>query len=422
MYSSVWISLGIKSLNFLNFPTYQKFIVVVQGILTLQMVWLGVVIFLGLIKKKKPLPQTDKKRRFAVVICAHNEERVIAHLLESLKKVAYPAENLDVFVLADHCTDDTELIASKSATVLRRISGPTHGKGDVLEWGIPKIRAYLKKQHKTIDAFAFFDADNIVEANFFTEMNNMLASGETIIQGNRLGGKPYTNCITKWYVLYWSVYSFFLSYPRQKLGLSAFLTGTGFVVDEKLLQDGWHTKSITEDVEYCIQNNIKGGRVAFNIKAICYDEQPSDIRVMFNQLCRWCTGGYQILKLYLADIVVSEKEPTVRKIDNAMMLLLGPCSWVSTILNLINFYMLSDVPIFLIFTGVFSLFGLVCVYIGVAIAAKINGIAMREIGWLALLTFPFFMFVFMLSSIKSFFAPTLEWKKIEHRALDQVQS
>jgi len=55
-----------------------------------------------------PVPgKSGRRHRFAVLICARNEETVIGELIGSLQQQDYPADLFDVFVVADNCTDHT---------------------------------------------------------------------------------------------------------------------------------------------------------------------------------------------------------------------------------------------------------------------------------------------------------------------------
>lgn len=53
------------------------------------------------------------KHTFALLVAAHNEEMVIANVIESLKKLDYPKNMYDIFVIADNCDDNTADIARK---------------------------------------------------------------------------------------------------------------------------------------------------------------------------------------------------------------------------------------------------------------------------------------------------------------------
>ncbi len=67
-----------------------------------------VIVFLaGILRGKKEFPETAEHTRFAVLIPARNEEKVIGKLLTSLAKMDYPRECCTVCVIADRCTDRT---------------------------------------------------------------------------------------------------------------------------------------------------------------------------------------------------------------------------------------------------------------------------------------------------------------------------
>lgn len=407
-----------------KFPLLIQICSVLQLVLMLPILWIGVVAVLGLTRRKKDFPLVRKINRFAIVVCARNEETALPSLLESIRRADYPADHLHVYLFADHCTDRTAAIGRKYpfVSVYERKSGPTTGKGAVLNWGIPIL---FHDAGDSFDAVAVFDADNVVSSDYFTQMNAQLNAGDEIIQGNRLGGKPYTSIVTKWYTLYWSCYSTFFSYAREKLNLSAFLTGTGFVVTRNVLKDGWHTKTITEDVEFTIQNCLQGRRTAFCVSAVCYDEQPWQFGVMLNQLSRWCTGSYQILREYGRALFRNqmEKRSLTRRellirMDVMMLLLMGPVSWIGYVFTLINgFFMWEHWQIIFWLSVDISVLGLIASVVPIAGAARFNRISIRTM-LPAIVTFPVFMFFYMVCSIRACFFPSLKWKRIEHKALD----
>lgn len=51
--------------------------------------------------------KTKKMYHYAVLIPARNEEKVIPHLIASIKGQTYPSDMIDIFVIADNCTDNT---------------------------------------------------------------------------------------------------------------------------------------------------------------------------------------------------------------------------------------------------------------------------------------------------------------------------
>ena len=78
--------------------------------------------------------------RFAALISARNESNVIADLIKSVKAQNYPQDMLDVYVVADNCTDNTAQIAEDAgAFVYTRFNSVQVGKGYALNYLIGKI-------------------------------------------------------------------------------------------------------------------------------------------------------------------------------------------------------------------------------------------------------------------------------------------
>lgn len=406
-------------------PSWIQFLIILQMVMAVPMIWTGVVAAKGLIRKRVIPAAADVCNRFAVVICAKNEEKVIARLLGSLQKQDYPRSCFHVFLLADHCTDRTVDIAKTfdGVTVYERKSGPTGGKGDVLNWGIQRI---LAEYGRTIDAFAFFDADNIPRTDFLSRINEYLVSGEKIVQGHRIAGDladGQRTIVTEWFKVYWLLYSSLFSYTRQKLGFSAFLTGTGFAASKEVLEHGWNTSSITEDVEMSVTSCAKGYRVAYALEAVCYDEQPSSFSVMMRQLTRWCTGAYQILPHYLSLWFSGMYRPKagsgyrLRITDNLMMLLMGPAGALGLVLGIVvNLYWVSIHPVVI---SVMTAAG----FLAMALALRFF---IRKFYHLKNMDGMFpgyyfigvFLFFYSLCSLRSWIFPQTEWKRIEHRGIN----
>ena len=155
--------------------------------------------------------------RFAVTIAAHNEEQVIAQLVENLRNMDYPQELFDIYVVADNCSDKTAILARKAgAIVFQRYNDKKRGKGYALEWLFAKI-ASLKKDY---DAVVIFDADNLVKKNFLLEMNNKLCDGEKIVQGYIDSKNPYDTWVTNTFSIAFWLMNRMIQLARFNLGIS----------------------------------------------------------------------------------------------------------------------------------------------------------------------------------------------------------
>lgn len=227
-------------------------------------------------------------KRFALLVAAHDEETVIAQIIESLKDLDYPKDLYDIFVIADNCSDDTAKIAkSYGASVFERTDSRKKGKGYALDWMFNKIFRMPTKY----DAIAIFDADNLVSRNFLKEMNYKLAEGYKVVQGYLDSKNPHDSWISESYsISFWSSNRLF-QLSRANLGLSNQIGGTGFCVDTEILKDlGWGATCLTEDLEFTCKLVLNGYKVGWAHNAVVYDEKPLTLEQSWHQRKRWMQG------------------------------------------------------------------------------------------------------------------------------------
>jgi len=268
---------------------------VVKGLSTFQQVLIWVInIFwvyqfiisvTSLIKfKEKPL-LIDKKHRFIIALPANNEETVIGNLIKSLKMQDYDKELFDIYVIADNCTDNTAKIARENgAIVYERFDETKKTKGYALNWFLSKMK--VKKDD--YDALLVFDADNIVDKNFLNVMNKKLCQGEVLVQGYRDIKNPTDTWVSGGYAIFYWTMNRLYHLARYNMGLSPLINGTAFMVKwDMLIDEGWNTKTLTEDIEFALINISKGVKLGWAKDAIVYDEQPLTFKQSWKQRERW---------------------------------------------------------------------------------------------------------------------------------------
>jgi cellulose synthase/poly-beta-1,6-N-acetylglucosamine synthase-like glycosyltransferase len=254
----------------------------------------------GLFRRKEKKNYTPNKK-FAMIVAAHNEEVVIANLIESLKHQDYPKELYDIFVIADNCNDSTAEISRKhGAKVFERTNKEKRGKGYALEWMFDKIF----KMDKKYDAIAIFDADNLVSPNFIKEMNSKMCDGYKVVQGYLDSKNPEDSWITQSYsISFWSSNRAF-QLARANLGLSNQIGGTGFAVDVEILKKlGWGATCLTEDLEFTCKLVLNGEKVGWAHDAIVFDEKPLTLKDSWNQRKRWMQGFSDVASRFFVRLI-----------------------------------------------------------------------------------------------------------------------
>lgn len=376
--------------------------------------WSTFIVLLGLIKPARHHPKATKKLKFAVLICARNEASVIRLPVISLSLSKYPAECREVIVLADNCTDDTVARAREAGATVWEKTEPSHGKGDVLAWGLNKLFA-----RGGFDAIAVFDADNSVADTWFDAMNDALQDGEAVVTGRRHSSNATTNVISGWYTVYWDMMNELSNRVRTNLGLSGKLTGTGFAfLPSAVGPEGWKTKTMVEDVEFTVQTNLRGGRVAYVAEADYADEQPITLSLMWRQLRRWTTGGWQVARAYwwtwLKALV---KRPSCRLFDSFFAILTGMSVAFILFFNFLalGFRLMTgglDGAAVNFFFGVFLfvfVMGWFTAWAAVALSPQKRRPLVR-----AIITFPIFSIILSASVLYTLVRPTKTWKPIPH--------
>ena len=237
--------------------------------------------------------------RFAVLVSARNEEAVLAGLLNSLKQQTYPSDKIDLYVVADNCTDRTADIArSLGATVLERHDTAHIGKGYALNFLLHYIRS--EKGEDFYDGFLVFDADNVVEPNYIEEINKTFSNGYRIVTSYRNSKNFGANWITSGYGIWFLREARSLNHPRMLVGSSCAVSGTGFLFHRDILKmhDGWNFFLLTEDIQFSVASILKGEKIGYCHDAVFYDEQPTSFRQSWNQRLRWARGILQVFGHY----------------------------------------------------------------------------------------------------------------------------
>lgn len=255
---------------------------------------------MGLARRKGwHMPEARRYHRYAAVICARNEAGVIGNLIECLKQQNYPKDCLDIYVVADNCTDQTARISRRAgAIVYERFNQKQKGKGYALDFLFHTLE---REGRDTYDGYMIFDADNLVDPQFTAEMNKVFDSGKyAAITCYRNSSNFGANWISAGYAIWFLREARFLNFPRMMLGSNCHVSGTGFLVSADVIREngGWPYHLLTEDIEFSVSCALKGRRIGYCDKAVIYDEQPTTFKQSWDQRMRWSKGFYQVNNNY----------------------------------------------------------------------------------------------------------------------------
>lgn len=262
--------------------------------------------------------------RFAFLIPAHNEERLLPETLANLAQLDYPQELYTVFVVADNCGDGTAAAGrAAGAEVYERFSETEKGKGYALNWLLEQIWA----RGEPYDAMIILDADTVVSANFLRVMDARLARGERVIQAYYAVRDPDTTWSTALRSVALTVLHYLRPQGRMVIGGSTGLKGNGMVFAADLMRRHQFTGGLTEDIEYHMALILEGERAMFAPDAVVWAEMPNTLSAADSQNARWERGRVEMLRGFVPRLLgEAVRRPSFLLFDAAMEQIIPPFS------------------------------------------------------------------------------------------------
>ncbi len=278
---------------------------IISLMLGLLMVHFAIFAIVGLFAKKT-YPKTDTYNKYGVIIPARNEESVIAGLIESIQKNRYPQDKLQIFVIAHNCTDQTAEIARKMGVTVYEYNNPEEC---TMGYAFQHLFSCIERDYGTqnYDGFFLFNADNILDSNYFARMNDAFEyyDKQYVITSFRNSKNFGTNLISGLYGLYFAAGCRMESRGRTVTGCSTRVQGTGYVINSNVVKDGWHYVTLTEDWEFSADQILLNNMIRYCDDAVFYDEQPTSFKIMWRQRVRWSRGHLLVFYARIKDLLKS---------------------------------------------------------------------------------------------------------------------
>ena len=240
---------------------------------------------------KIKLTRNYNEPSFAIIIPARDESLVISNLLDSIKRQSIKVNTKDIYIIVESRKDKTvEIAKSRNINIVYRRDLTKKRKGYAIDDAVKKIL----KAKKHYDMYFIFDADNILDRNFFKEMIKSYKKGYDIGIGYRNTKNGNSNIYSAASSLTFSMINTLSNNYKVKHNLTLTVSGTGFYIKGEILEKlgGYPFNSLTEDYElslYAVLNNLTSN---YNTKAKYFDEQPTSYSVTIKQRTRWVKGYF----------------------------------------------------------------------------------------------------------------------------------
>ena len=388
------------------------------------MIYQGACILMSLFSKPVRFPEAPMDRRYAVLISARNERNVIGNLIGCIRNQTYPSDLIDIWLVADNCTDDTaDVVRAMGCHVVERHNTDLIGKGYALTYLLDHM--IDEGLADVYDAYFVFDADNKLDRRYFEEMNKAFQSGFRILTSYRNSVNLNDNWVSSGSALWFIRESRFLNNSRMLFGSSCHVGGTGFMFSKEVMKrnKGWKFHLLTEDLEFTMDSVLHGDRVGYCGTAILYDEQPVTFAQSWRQRLRWSKGFLQVFRYYGPSLIrraVRERDfsavdftlllcpftvlGVTRTALGALFAAFGFVTWQSQLSALSGWS--SSIVL-----AVLSMMALA----GLTIVAERDQVGATNKELIAyVLAFPIYMLSYVPISFQAIFSK-VQWKPIEHK-------
>jgi cellulose synthase/poly-beta-1,6-N-acetylglucosamine synthase-like glycosyltransferase len=277
-----------------------------------------------------------------VLVAAHNEEKVVAHILAALMGVNYPKDKMVVVPVNDRSTDRTrEIIDRFSENHPGRIH-PFHRIG-----GKGGKAAALKDAMELVETevILIFDADYIPGSGLIMQLVAPFFDPEVGgVMGRVVPLNVGTNLLTRLLDLERSGGYQVDQQARMNLRLVPQHGGTVAGIRLSALREigGWNDNSLTEDTDLTYRLLLAGWKTVYQNRSECYEEVPETWQVRIKQIMRWAKGHNQVLAAYGLELLFGKHRATLRERLDGFLLLgvyaMAPLTLTGWLLALGLFY------------------------------------------------------------------------------------
>ena len=269
----------VKPLDIVLFCTY--FILLFFSIF-----WLLVLFFSEGEKEKKTL---TRKPFFTTIVPAYNEEKSIVETLTSLINLDYFKEKMEIIVVNDGSTDNTqslveEFITNNPGREITLINQNNHGKGRAMNVALEVAKG---------EFFACLDADSFVSQNAIKEMLPYFEADQNVAAVcPTLKVKKPSNILQK---VQWFEYiiNMFYKFLNSKVDCIHVTPGPFSVYRTKVIKDlgGFDEHTITEDLEIAMRLQKHHYKIMQTFDVIVNTVTPQTWKALFLQRIRWYKGS-----------------------------------------------------------------------------------------------------------------------------------
>ena len=249
----------------------------------------GYPLLLGWIARRHFRPVTkhlDPSRTVSVIVVVYNGENFLRDKLESILNQSYPADRMQILVVSDGSTDQTDAIArSFAGRGVQLLRVPHGGKPAALNAAVPNAQG---------EFLVLTDVRQVLERDAIARLLACFADPAVgVVSGDMLvrsGDREESNVGLYWRYERWI--------RKQLAAVDSMMGATGpFYAIRRELFRPMPPDTLLDDMYVPLDAFFRGYRLVLEEQAKAYD-YPTNIRTEFRRKVRTLAGNYQIMRQY----------------------------------------------------------------------------------------------------------------------------
>lgn len=199
----------------------------------------------SLFSRHNQVSKAKTQRRFIVLIPSYKQDKVILQSVSTILGQTYPQRLFDVVVISDHQSEMTNMHLAQYPITLLTPNFEKSSKSKSLQYAILNLPEF-----KIYDCVIVLDADNVVEPEFLTQVNDAYeCAGTKAIQTHRMSKNRDTTA-ARLGSIFDEINNSIFRRGHISIGLTAAISGSGTVYDFTWFKNHiMNIRTATEDKE-----------------------------------------------------------------------------------------------------------------------------------------------------------------------------
>jgi cellulose synthase/poly-beta-1,6-N-acetylglucosamine synthase-like glycosyltransferase len=271
-----------------------------------------VLVFLYYKNRKKrvtePPGHFDELPRVTVQLPIFNEQFVVERLVESICKLEYPRDRLDIQVL-DDSTDETVAVARAVVERYAALGQPIsyHHRSNREGFKAGALQEGMKTSQG--EYIAIFDADFVPPEDFLLRIIHHFSDPKVgMVQARWTHINRNYSFLTEVEAILLDGHFILEHGGRSRTGVFFNFNGTAGMWRRQAIEEagGWEHDTLTEDTDLSYRAQLKGWKFVYLQDVECPAELPIEMTAFKTQQARWAKGLIQVAKKTLPKVMRSD--------------------------------------------------------------------------------------------------------------------